>query len=168
MTTNTFHFTRNPQGGRPVVGSKLFAAGQRQDASSLETVKQMAATDQAAQKTEEVLETLERYSASLRFYDGHPKDFHAEPGKVAVSQGVVRGASSTWSYHADAAMEFDPVSQEIWSLDAEVQNSPRERFQLSTGDDGMKKLCYSTSRGDSYTFAIDNKNGTITTIIEAP
>jgi hypothetical protein len=167
MTTNTFHFTRNPELGRPISGSKLYAAGQRKDATDLDSVKLMADTDKAARTTEDVLQTLERYTSSLRFYDGEPGDFNSEPGKLAVSQGVVAGAISCWKYYADATMEFDPVTMETRSLSAVVKNAPTERFELRTEDDGVKRLAYDDDWGRSYRFAIDDKQGTITAIFES-
>lgn len=165
VTTNSFHFSTNSGQGRPIVGSKLFAAGQQKDAADLATVQLMASTDKAAIKTEEVLEKLERYSAGLRFYDQRDEDLNEDKGKVAVTNGVVQGAISCWKYFAEGVMDFDPETKETNSLDIKVHSAPTEYFQLKTLDNGAKQLTYRDDWGSNLEFAIDHRQGTITTFI---
>lgn len=109
----TFHFSTRQQ-GRPIDKTRLSAIGQSANASTLDEVKVMAETDQAARQTEEMLQTVDRYARSIAGYDnrtwlGETKDLNREPGKVAGSEFVVRGTLDCWNYYADGVLDFDPA-----------------------------------------------------------
>ena len=148
--------------GRPILGSKLYAVGQQNNATDLQTVKLMGATDEAAHFTEQVLDKLERYSDGLRFYDGRENDRNSEPGKVAVTDATVRGEISCWNWRTQGVMEFDPVTRDTRSLDIEVSSAPTEHFRLHTSDDGVKHLSFQPEWGDGCELSIDRKTGLIT------
>lgn len=163
MNTATFQFSKTS--GRAILGTQLYATGQRKDATDLSTVQMMAKTDEAAKKTEEILQKLDQYTSDLRFYDGRENDLNAEPGKVAVTDGVVNGKISCWRYYAEGFMEFDPKTTETHSLDIKVHSAPTEGFQLRTREDDSKHLIFTDGRGGNYEFSIDPRQGTITTLV---